>query len=161
MEVCGKLSELYRQLEQKGDKLTDEERRVLETKDVPIAEWFTGCHYYAWFNNCSSWDEAKTYCESLGGHLAVINSTEEDNAVYRYLCDQGYKDGYIGVSDAAEEGKWLDVFGQSPSYTNWHSGEPNNETSSEDYAMYYKKFTDGTWNDAPFGSGSIFICEWE
>lgn len=40
MEVSGRLSELYKQLEQKGDKLTAEERQVLETKNIPIAEWF-------------------------------------------------------------------------------------------------------------------------
>ena len=55
--------------------------------------------------------------------------------------------------------------GEVSSYTNWHSGEPNSENPNEDFAMYYYKYSDGSWNDGDFGnrtvnSGRVFICEW-
>ena len=44
--------------------------------------------------------------------------------------------------------------------------KPNMESKNEDYAMFYYKYTDGTWNDGDFGrytanSGKAFICEWD
>lgn len=123
-------------------------------------------HYYACYNNCSSWEEAEKYCESIGGHLAVITSSDENNAVFNYLLSCGFENGYIGFSDNVEEGTWYWVNGETSGYTNWHSGEPNAESSNEDYAMFYYKFDDGTWNDGNFGNGTanddaVFICEWD
>ena len=123
-------------------------------------------HHYACYNNCSSWDEAEKYCESLGGHLAIITSSDENNAVFQYLLSCGLDSGYIGFSDQIEEGNWYWVDGETYSYTNWHSGEPNSENSNEDYAMFYYKFADGTWNDGDFGNETVndhavFICEWD
>lgn len=47
-------------------------------------------------------------------------------------------------------------------YTNWHSGEPNTDSSSENYAMFYYQYSDGTWNDGSFKEfEKPFICEWE
>ena len=49
---------------------------------------------------------------------------------------------------------------------NWHPGEPNQENTNEDYAMFFYKFSDGTWNDGDFGANApnepiAIICEWE
>lgn len=118
-------------------------------------------HSYALFDNCASWIEAEEYCESIGGHLATITSSEENAAVYNYLRSCGYKDGYFGFTDSVEEGTWIWANGEKSDYTNWNSGEPNGETSKEDYAMFYWKYQSGTWNDANFSGGELFICEWD
>ena len=91
----------------------------------------------------------------------MITSAEENVALYSYLIEQGYKNAFFGATDAPIEGIWKCVDGQSMNYTNWHSGEPNSESSREDYTLFYQKFSDGTWNDSTFGSGSVFICEWD
>lgn len=52
------------------------------------------------------------------------------------------------------------VSGEKAVYENWASGEPNNQSYAEDYAMFYSAFTDGTWNDGRF-DGTAFICEWD
>lgn len=134
--------------------------------DVPSNAFNWSDHYYACFNNCSSWEEAESYCESRGGHLATITSSDENDAVFGYLLSCGYESGYFGYTDNIDEGSWYWVNGETSGYTNWHSGEPNAESSNEDYAMFYYKFDDGTWNDGNFGNGTanddaIFICEWD
>lgn len=133
--------------------------------DIPEDAFFWNSHYYAVFANCKSWREAEQYCQSLGGHLATITSAEENAAVFGYVTSLGYKSVYFGLTDAEKEGTWKWVTGEKVDYLNWHSGEPNCESSREDYAMFYYKYSDGKWNDGDFGGttvngGKAFICEW-
>jgi hypothetical protein len=98
--------------------------------------------------------------------MATISSAGENSFLYNYIISKGYKSAYFGYSDAAVEGKWKWCTSENITYTNWHSGEPNAENSDEDYAMFYWKYSDGTWNDGDFGGntnngGSAFICEWD
>ena len=120
-------------------------------------------HRYEVFTiqSIATWEQAKEYCEAVGGHLATITSAEENEYVYQLMLSQGINSAYFGYSDAENEGMWVWVTKESSSYTNWHSGEPNSENTQEDYAMFYHQFSDGTWNDGRFGAGSSFICEWE
>lgn len=132
---------------------------------IPSDALYYNGHYYAVFNLHSGWDEAKAYCESLGGYLATITSQEENDAVFEYIQNQGYDGAYFGLTDEEEEGTWKWVTGEKIDYTNWHPGEPNAENSNEDYGMFYYKFPDGTWNDGDFGGSTVgndraFICEW-
>lgn len=119
-------------------------------------------HSYYLFNEGMTWEEAKTYCESRGGHLAVINNAAENSKLFNYMKSKGYDSAYFGLSDAIKEGTWTWATGDSSSYRNWASGEPNGGTY-ENYGMFYYKFTNGTWNDGDFGSEGIntFICEWD
>ena len=135
-------------------------------REIPenALEW--SGHFYACFNNCSSWEEAEEYCESIGGHLATISSIEENEFVFNYLISCGYQNGYFGYADNVEEGTWYWVNGETSDFTNWHVNEPNSERPNEDYAMFYFKYGDGTWNDGNFGNGTVrddvvFICEWD
>lgn len=134
--------------------------------DIPEGALNWNDHYYAIFDNCKSWEEAAEYCESRGGHLATITSSDENAALYSFMKQSGYESAYFGLSDSSDEDNWTWVTGESVDYMNWHSGEPNGESSTEDYAMFYYKFSDGTWNDGEFGSGTAnggttFICEWD
>jgi len=134
--------------------------------DIPEGALSWNAHHYAVFDNCKSWEEASEYCQSRGGHLATISSAEENSAVFSYIRQVGYESAYFGLSDSSSEGTWSWISGENTNYLNWHSGEPNGESSTEDYAMFYYKFSDGTWNDGEFGSGTsnggtAFICEWD
>lgn len=140
-------------------------------KDIRLpqnAVEYHGHYYYVYeLSDVTSWEEAKEYCESQGGHLATITSKEEDEFVFSYLQDNfEYESAYLGLTDREEEGNWIWDNGEEVSYMNWHSGEPNDENVDEDFAMYYYKYPDGSWNDGDFGelttnSGKAFICEWE
>ena len=122
-------------------------------------------HYYAVIDNCSTWEEAKEYCEALGGHLATITSAEEDKVLYRYVKSKGYTSAYFGLSDVEKEGTWVWVTGESMEYLNWNELEPGGKTA-ENYGMYFYIYEDGTWNDGAFkenihDGGNAYICEWE
>lgn len=111
--------------------------------------------------------EAEAFCSSLGGHLAVITSKEENDAVYQYLENNNVENAYFGLTDRDIEGVWKCVDGTNTAYTNWHTPtEPNAENSDEDYAMFYYKYPDETWNDGDFGGATVngdknYICEWD
>ena len=128
---------------------------------------FNGHYYYVYdLNTVTTWEEAKQYCKSQGGYLATVTSQEENEFVYSYLRNNfDYESAYFGLTDRKEEGNWVWDNGEISSYTNWHSGEPNSENPNEDFAMYYYKYSDGSWNDGDFGNktvnnGRVFICEW-
>lgn len=137
--------------------------------DIPSeAVKFNGHSYYVYnLSSVTTWEEAKEYCESKGGYLATITSKEEDEFVYSCLKNKfGYENAYFGFTDKEEEGTWVWDNGEVSSYTNWHAEEPNNDNLDENFAMYYFKFSDGSWNDGDFGKqtdrgGMMFICEWE
>ncbi len=137
--------------------------QTVDTRKSTYAE-FNG-HYYKLYDSvCNSWEDAKEYCEKLGGYLAVINSAEENTAVYNYVTSLGHKNAYFGYSDSVTDGEWCWVNDNDSDYTNWHSNEPNQANTNEDYAMFYWKYTDGTWNDGDFTTypeEMVFICEWD
>lgn len=138
---------------------------LLNIEIDPNAFEYGGHHYMVYQGVASTFENAKEYCENLGGHLAVINNEEENTAIFNYMRNLGVENAYFGYSDAENEGAWK-WYGDESRYTNWHQNEPNSENSHEDYAMFYYKYNDGTWNDGDFGGNTVnggtnFICEWD
>lgn len=137
------------------------------------AHHFLG-HTYQRFDGAMSWDEAKKYCENLGGHLATIGSTTEQNFI-RGLISDGSRHMYWLGGDHTNGWHWVDdsTFG----YTNWAASRPiHQETSDAKLAMYRVspsegEITPGEWDSLPangdtknlfYGSGHIgFVCEWD
>ena len=117
-------------------------------------------HAYQLFEvESDNWKTVETYLESIGGHLATITSAEEDSFVYNYMKDCGITGAYFGLTDYEEEGVWKWVTGECYSYSNWASGEPNNQGGYEHYGLYYYKSGE-KWNDGS-GTSGIYICEWD
>ena len=124
-------------------------------------------HFYRFVPNESiTWTNARIIAESesmeyygLQGYLATIRSKEEQDFIYTKT--EGT--GWIGGSDAAQEGTWKWVVGPDAGvvfwsgnagggpvngeYSHWGSGEPNN-SGDEDYAhILYSVGVRGYWND--------------
>ncbi len=114
---------------------------------------------YQLFTISRIWDEAKADCEAQGGHLVTITSSEENDFVSSLA---GSNNIWIGFTDELNEGNWQWVTGESVTYTNWRSGEPNDVGAGEDYAALY---SDGLWIDAGFpgtpDEAYYYVCEWE
>lgn len=137
------------------------------------AVYFNGS-YYKVFSVTSgamgseAWKEAKAYCDSLDGHLAVISNQEENDFLVSYLRQLNLSNAYFGYTDEAEEGKWVWVdCDEKSTFENWVPGEPN--FSDENYAMfclgYGGEYGKGKWNNGRFGSVWVaepldYICEW-
>jgi predicted DNA-binding protein (MmcQ/YjbR family)/methionine-rich copper-binding protein CopC len=68
------------------------------------------------------WTDAEAYAEALGGHLVTINNAAEQ----QWLADTfGSVNPWIGISDVADNGKWLWSDGAASSYSNWESSQPS------------------------------------
>lgn len=152
-------------------KIQDNEKNQPEKSDsqnnIPEgAAEYNGHYYYLYVaDEASSYERALQYCNTQGGYLATVTSQEENDFLLSYMKSQGCESAYFGFSDADEEGVWTWNNGEKAEYTNWHNNEPNGENPNEDYALFYYKYADGTWNDGDFGErtvngGTAFICEW-
>ncbi len=105
-----------------------------------------------WNNNILTettltWNGAEAYCESIGGHLATINSERE----------QQFLKEYIGSSAETASGKKFWIGGIN---NKWITGEVNNDLSysgvDSNYFSWYNSSNPNAKSD-----NTYFICEWE
>ncbi len=101
----------------------------------------------------------RTSCQTYGYDLVAINDATENSYVnataYSYYAGKWW----TGYTDAVSEGTWLWPDGTTGSYTNWHTGEPNNSGSNEDCVQLGRFYPAYTWNDEPCTSSFYYICE--
>ncbi len=111
-------------------------------------------HYYKLYTTLSTWTTASSSATSVGGYLCCPASSGEN----AWLVSSGLTANtpWIGGSDAAVENTWTWVSGETWSYTNWNSGEPNN-VGEEDYLTIS---TTGVWNDWNATGTAYYIVEW-
>ena len=107
-------------------------------------------HTYTVIAQAMTWQEASSYCQSHGGHLATITSAEEYNQVLDAISGYSQQVFWIGYYRTGTDGSFAWVTGEPTSYTAWASGEPNDEDGIEDYAAIFS-LSDGSigWYDVP------------
>jgi hypothetical protein len=115
-----------------------------------------GSHYYLSVSK-EKWVDANSNCETLGGHLAIINDANENQFIAGLIA---FDDAVLlGISDAADEGNFTWVDGTSLVYSNWENGEPNNGGSSgEDYVVLHG-WSNGKWADYGYWVQKHYIME--
>eukprot|EP00091_Calanus_sinicus_P007065 TRINITY_DN1794_c0_g1_i6.p1 TRINITY_DN1794_c0_g1~~TRINITY_DN1794_c0_g1_i6.p1 ORF type:complete len:149 (-),score=9.90 TRINITY_DN1794_c0_g1_i6:9-455(-) len=94
----------------------------------------------------SNWYEAQVFCWDQGGYLAELADGDEYDLLNTYMLqtDQSY---WIGLTDEAQEGTWRWAEShQTPTWTNWSSGNPDNGHGNEDCVYMWSK-TEHKWND--------------
>lgn len=104
-----------------------------------------------------NWNNAESYCVSIGGHLAMPKTKEYCDYVSYVATQYGFGDMWIGGRDTASEGTWRWIDGTLVGYSNWNTGEPNNSGGNEDYMEIYT--ATGKWNDLNGTQLIPFICE--
>jgi hypothetical protein len=104
----------------------------------------------------TTWVSGEAIAVSLGGHLATINDAAENEFVRASVLgfDGADRRGWIGYNDVASEGNFVWSSGQTPGYTQWNTGEPNNANGTEHYAEMLG--SNGNWNDLPLSAAARF-----
>jgi hypothetical protein len=127
-----------------------------------------------------NWENARGIAALRGGYLATATSVEENGFIHSLVNDPRF--WYIDVAGNTE-GPWLGGFqldgsgepatgwqwvtNEPWSYTNWASGEPNNNGGTENRTVFfglgnYSYNPALTWNDVPLGAlQKGYIVEWD
>ena len=124
---------------------------------------------YKVFDIPTHWFEAYDICDSLGGHLATITTSNEQLFI-ESMISKGEDE--VGTREwINEEGCWLGaikntdgwewVTGEVFDYVNWDQQEPTNDSTS--WFLGINGY--GEWHDCVYthngSTGLKFICEWE
>lgn len=148
--------------------------------NIPDGATYYNGHYYKIYQDGMTWEDAKTFCENLGGHLVTITDADEQATVENLLRFYGNKNCYWLGGYRDSNNKWHWVTDESWNYTHWGRYQPDNYGRLENRLMIYEKSGSpggsglGFWNDlrgdckvdnidaAFFGTKNFgFICEWE
>lgn len=136
-------------------------------------------HFYRAIDYGMTWEDAKAYCEGLGGHLVTITSKGEQNAFVKFLKHHPKisKNNYWmgGYLDKSFQLHW--ITDETVDYTAWAAGQPDFYT--EPCIMIYRYdnpkipgtsaylwnnlVNEGIFNDEEwFGLENFgFVCEWD
>jgi len=109
-------------------------------------------HSYYRSTGTANWTTARSNCVAMGGHLVTVTSSGENAFLFGL-----WPSGWIGLTDEVTEGTWKWVTGETFSYTNWNSGEPNN-SNNEDYIQFV---SGGRWNDLNNNSSLAYVLEFD
>ena len=131
---------------------------VISTNDLYHGALYYGGHLYQVLSSELNYEAAKAYCESLGGHLATVESREENNALYSFVTKRGAFSYALGATDQDSEGNWIWANGSPMTDAYWSNGEPNNSGGVEHHLLYVSGGL-GVWNDG--GWQNRFIIEWD
>uniref|UniRef100_A0A8C6FXV6 C-type lectin domain family 4 member E n=1 Tax=Moschus moschiferus TaxID=68415 RepID=A0A8C6FXV6_MOSMO len=118
----------------------------------------SSCYFFS--ANTMSWKASLKNCSSMGAHLVVINTQEEQEFLYH--AKPRKKEFYIGLTDQVTEGRWQWVDGTllTKSLSFWDAGEPNNLVIVEDCATIRDSSNPRqNWNDVPCFFNMFRVCE--
>ena len=104
--------------------------------------------------------EAKAICKGLGRQLFEPTQSSANNKVTELAKAKGIFTMWIGIHDKANEGVFrYENSGQTITYTNWDTNEPNNAANREHCGQLY--VASGKWNDNECSKTFAFVCESE
>jgi hypothetical protein len=130
-------------------------------------------HYYGFVSGSLDWQQANSAAASqqfmgFSGYLATITSASEESFIQTHFSSDFttlpsttplWLGGYQPANSTEPAGGWTWVTGESFTYSNWASGEPNNNTEmgNEDALEIWGT---GVWNDTSHTrTGSGYLVE--
>ena len=106
--------------------------------EVPADAISYNGHSYKLFDDSMTWQEAKDYCESLGGHLVTITNKGEQKFIENLLQDIGSRSRYWLGGYRDDNNDWQWVTKEKFKYTNWYSPyQPDNYKDIENFLEIY------------------------
>jgi len=121
-----------------------------------------GSSCYELFDELVSWDVAEQSCLAWGGHLASVESLEENEGLNPWLLELGITsvDGsgiWLGGSDSERDGEFLWVASSPFAFTGWAPAQPDNGAGID----CIEKRDDGAggWYDRRCTDALRYLCE--
>ncbi|XP_024434841.2 C-type lectin domain family 4 member E [Desmodus rotundus] len=118
----------------------------------------SSCYFFSM--NTMTWSASVKNCSSMGAHLAVINTQEEQEFLFHEKPKK--REFYIGLTDQMidSQWKWVDGTPFMTSLSFWDVGEPNNLATVEDCVTIRDSSNPRrNWNDVPCFFNLFRICE--
>ena len=114
--------------------------------EPPVEEEPTEARYTLFVDDVT-WEEARTSCEMMGGHLATVNDQETLDEIIAMAEENGASFVWLG-SYRGGDGIWYNVTGETMSFSKWDQGEPSAidaDGTREDYLLLWYRAAQGTW----------------
>lgn len=113
-------------------------------------------HCYFIPTNSASWSESQEKCSSMGAHLMVVHSKEEQDFITKILrLNVAY---FIGLKDLGHgQWRWVDQTPYNESTTFWHPGEPSSD--HEQCVILNHPRSSWGWNDIPCRDKQKSVCQ--
>jgi choice-of-anchor C domain-containing protein len=137
--------------------------------------------FYRLVNSSVTWAAAQSAAvaaslNGVSGNLVTIGSSYEQDLVWNLNRNATASSGiWLGASDQAAEGTWKWYSGstagttfwvgasggtlQAGQYAYWTTGEPNDSSGSEEWAVMDR--STGMWNDLSAGWTQPYVIEWD
>ena len=98
--------------------------------------------YFTQFDVQMTWPDARAFCQSVGGDLAVLNTKNLNEFVH-----DNFPAGqiWLGATDGEQEDQWMWVNGQNMqqgNYSNWGWEQPNRGRRENCLSMTRRKWYD-------------------
>ncbi|MBN1343932.1 MAG: PEP-CTERM sorting domain-containing protein [Phycisphaerae bacterium] len=136
---------------------------IMEVADLT---WFTyQGHKYALTRTTGDWADLEAEAQVFGGHLATINSADENAWLLSTFPQNSLFIGLYQPDGSSEpDGGWSWVSGEPVTYLNWEPGQPDGFMAEDNYAMMNIGSLNGQWHDVgptgwPLGSAYQGIIE--
>ncbi|XP_051718654.1 galactose-specific lectin nattectin-like isoform X2 [Ctenopharyngodon idella] len=114
-----------------------------------------GLRCYKYISQPANWITAERNCQSLGANLASVRNKLENNFLLSLLPTSVTR-SWVGAHDGVQEGQWFWSDGTPFLYTNWCSGEPNNQRPENCLEINWT--SNRCWNDAPCSILKSYLC---
>lgn len=119
-----------------------------------------GGHEYAAFIDAVSFYNAKRRCEEMGGHLATMETPQEQEFILALCRSPKERFGcWIGATNEDKQDRWMWITGTPATQAStWKHDNPNFQNIG--HGMTYWPDSDG-FNDDNLGTRMGYVCEWE
>jgi predicted Ser/Thr protein kinase len=110
-----------------------------------------------------TWHEAQRKCRAMGGRLAEVRSSAENDFLMKLASDANQTGLWLGATDEVKAMTWLWKDNSGLAYNYFANGQPDRTKPGRNYLMMMIRTQRGQWCSQPDVSTDWtpgFVCEW-
>ena len=111
-----------------------------------------------------TWHEAQRKCRAMGGRMAEVRSSIENDFLMKLALNAKQTGIWLGSTDEVQQGTWLWSDDSGLAFNYFANGQPDRRTTGQHYLLMMIKSQRGQWCSQPDRSMEWtpgFICEWD